>query len=190
MSREVLIKDLRAKGEEQIATLWREAREEAEKFRAEAERRLAGEHDRCDLAGREAERAVQRRRTMAARRRAEAIISRAEQELNGRLFDLARELLKGEWSGDRARLLARLASELPPVEWRRVRVNPVDAGTASELFPQAEIVPDPRIPGGLAAISRDGRMTVDNTMPTRLERAWSRLVPEIMREVASDVAPG
>jgi len=188
MSREVLINDLRAKGEEQIATVWREAREEAEKFRIEAARRLAGEHDRCDLAGREAERAVQRRRTMVARRQAEALVTRAEQELSERLYSLARDLLSREWSGDRVDFLARLAAELPPGDWVRIRVSPVDTEAASKLFPQAEIVAEAGIAGGLIATSRDGRVTIDNTLSTRLDRAWSRLAPELLREVTQDAA--
>jgi vacuolar-type H+-ATPase subunit E/Vma4 len=188
MSREVLINDLKAKGEQQIAGLWREAREEVERFRAEAEQRLTGEQDRCNLAGTEAERAVQRRRTMAARRRAETIITRAEQELNARLLTLAREMLDGEWPGDRANLLTRLAAELPPDGWGRIRVNPADAGTASALFPGAAIVSDPQIPGGLVATSRDDRVTIDNTLSTRLNRIWSRLAPKLLQEASKDAA--
>jgi len=188
MSREVLIEDLRAKGEERIAAIWREVREEAGKFRAEAEQRLAGEQDRCDLAAHEAERIVQRRRTMAARRKAAALVTRAEQELRERLYSLALEQLSGVWSGDRAELLARLAGELPPGDWGLVRVNPADTATTAKLFPGAEIEPDPQIPAGLAATSRDGRITVDNTLSTRLERAWPRLAAELLREVVEDAA--
>lgn len=190
MSREVLIKDLQAKGEEKIATVWREARAEAERFRAEQQQRLAGEHDRCYLAEREVRQSVQRRRTMAARRQGEALVTKAEQELQDRLFKLALDLLDGGWPGGRQQLLTRLAGELPPFDWGRIRVNPADRDITANLFPGAEIVTDPEISGGLEATSRDGGITVDNTLSTRLLRAWPRLVPELLREAKRDVATG
>jgi vacuolar-type H+-ATPase subunit E/Vma4 len=181
MSREVLINDLRAKGEQQIDTLWREARAEVERFRTEALERVTVERNSCDLTGREARQSLQRRRAMAARRRAGEIITRAEQELGDRLYGLARGLLGAAWSGDRATLLAGLAAELPPGSWGRVRVNPVDVVAVGPLFPAAEIVPDAKVLGGLEVSNRDGSVTIDNTLNTRLERSWSRLVPELLR---------
>jgi vacuolar-type H+-ATPase subunit E/Vma4 len=181
MSREVLINDLRAKGEQRIATLWQEARDEVERFRAEAVARVSAERHNYDLTGREARQSLHRRRTMAARRRAGEIITRAERELSDRLYGLARSLLGGAWSGDRATLLAGLAAELPPGSWGWVRVNPEDLVSAGQLFPAAELVPDPEVSGGLAVTSREGSVTIDNTLNTRLERAWFQLIPELLR---------
>jgi vacuolar-type H+-ATPase subunit E/Vma4 len=190
MSREVLIKDLRAKGEGQIAEIWRETRAEVERFRAEQERRLAGEHDRCYLAEREVRKSVLRRRTMAARRQCETLVIRTEEELHDRMFILARKMLGGEWVGDRQRFLARLAGELPPGDWGRIRVNPADHEAARNLFPKAEIVGDPEIPGGLEAAEPDGSVSIDNTLTTRLLRAWPRLVPELLREAKRHAETG
>lgn len=190
MSREVLIHDLRAKGEQQAETLWREARAEAERFRAEAAARVAAERNSCELTGREASQTMHRRRTMAARRRAGEIITRAEQELSDRLYGVARGLLGSEWSGDRAPLLAGLAVELPPGSWERVRVHPLDVAAAGRLFPQAEIVPDAEVLGGVEVSNLEGSVTIDNTLNTRLDRLWSRLVPELLREVRPDGAAG
>jgi V/A-type H+-transporting ATPase subunit E len=57
---------------------------------------------------------------------------------------------------------------------------------ARQLFPQAEIVIDEGISGGLVASSADGRITVINTLEKRLERLWPRLVPEILRDVVEN----
>lgn len=183
MSREVLINDLRAKGARQIESLWREAREELERYRAESAARVTVERSSCDLTGRETSQALQRRRAMAARRRAGEIVTRAEQELGERLYELARNLLGGDWSGDRSALLAELAAELPSGSWERVRLNPADLAAAGQLFPTAAMVPDPEVLGGVEVTSPDGTVTIDNTLNTRLERAWSRLLPELLREV-------
>lgn len=181
MSREVLINDLRAKGAQQIDAFWREARAEAERYRAESQARVTVERNSCDVTGREARQSLQRRRAMTARRRAGEMTTRAEQELGERLHGLARELLGGAWSGDRATLLAGLAAELPPGSWGKVRVHPADVGVAGRLFPSAEVVADPEVRGGLEVTSPDGAVTIDNTLNSRLERAWSRLVPGLLR---------
>lgn len=190
MSREVLINDLRAKGAQQVDTLWREARAEVERFRAEAAARVVAERNSCDLTGREASQALHRQRAMAARRRAGEIITRAEQRLSGRLYGLARNLLDGEWPGYRATLLADLSAELPPGDWGLVRVNPIDAVFAGQLFPAAKIAADPEVLGGLEVTGRDGSVTIDNTLNTRLERSWSRLLTEMLRELRRDDATG
>lgn len=183
MSREILLNDLRAKGEAQRTALWLEAQAEAERLRAEAAQRLTAELARCELAGDEVGRAVHRRRAMAARRQAGALIARADQELSDRLYLLARELLAGDWPADRPALLAELAAELPPGDWTQVRVNPADQTNAAQLFPRHEIVADPQVLGGLAVTNRTGEVTIDNTMNTRLVRIWSGLLPELLREV-------
>lgn len=190
MSREVLILDLRARGEQQVETLWREARAEVERFRVETAEQLAAELKRCELAAWEGGRAAQRRRSMSARRRAGEIITRAEQALGARLYDLARQLLTGSWSGDRGELLAGLAAELPAGEWGRVRVHPDDAALVTRLFPRAEVIGDTQVEGGLEVSSRDFGVTIDNTLNSRLARIWSRLLPELLREVRQDAPTG
>lgn len=190
MSREVLINDLRSKGELRIESLWREARAEAERWRSEAAARVAAERLRCEQAGREGGQAVQRRRTMAARRQAGMIISKVEQELSGRLYGLALGLLVSACSGDRAALQAGLAAELPGGDWGKVRCHPEDVAVTGALFPAAAIDADPRVLGGLEVTSRDGGMIIDNTLTTRLERIWPRLLPELLREAREDGASG
>jgi vacuolar-type H+-ATPase subunit E/Vma4 len=183
MSREILINDLRAKGAQQVESLWREARAEVDRLRLEAEARLAGESASCERAGREASQSLHRRRGMVARRRAGGIITRAEQELAERLHGLALSLLPTAWAGERGELLAELAAELPAGDWGVVRVHPEDGTLVTTLFPEAEIVIDDQVLGGLAVTSRDGSVTIDNTLNTRLARIWSRLVPELLREL-------
>ena len=50
-------------------------------------------------------------------------------------------------------------------------------------FPDAEILFDKAITGGLEAISDGGEVRVVNTFEKRLERMWEEMLPEIMKEV-------
>ena len=43
---------------------------------------------------------------------------------------------------------------------------------------------DPAITGGLKVMGGDGRLTVSNTLETRLERAWPDLLPAMVEELA------
>lgn len=62
-------------------------------------------------------------------------------------------------------------------------VHPDDQGLARAALPQALIVGDRRITGGLAVKGQGGRMRVDNTLAKRLERAWPELLPKLLSEL-------
>lgn len=177
--RELLIA-LRRKGEEQARSLRAEcSRNEVELRAAAAERLLllkgeAGER-------RAAECAELRRRILAeAGHEASLVRQRAEHDLAMRLERLARECLPRLRDGGYPALLARLAAELPAGEWGEVRVNPGDRELAAPLFPGARITPVPDICGGFEAISGDGRLTVVNTLESRLEKGWADLLPPLI----------
>jgi V/A-type H+-transporting ATPase subunit E len=186
MSHSALINDLRARGEQQIAAIRQQAREEVDGLRAEADNLLAESESHCQLTAEQSRETVRRKMAVTAQRQASAIATRAEQELNSRLYALGKELLNGLHGKKRAELFTRLAEEFTAGDWQTIIVHPEDTSVARQLFPQAEIVIDEGISGGLVASSADGRITVINTLEKRLERLWPRLVPEILRDVVEN----
>lgn len=76
-----------------------------------------------------------------------------------------------------------MAAELPPLSWKSVRVNPGDVSMARERFPDAEIIPDEGISGGMDVTTGDGRTRIINTFEKRLERIWEELLPDLMQEI-------
>jgi vacuolar-type H+-ATPase subunit E/Vma4 len=190
MSHSALIDDLRTRGEQQINAIRQKAREEIEGLRADAAHRLAEEDNNYRLTAEQTREAVRRRMAVAAQRRASVIATQAEQELDHRLYALARGLMTGLLTGNRAALFVTLAREIPAGDWRSVAVHPDDVASARQIFPQADIVADDEMAGGLIASSADGGMTVINTLAKRLERLWPRLAPEILRDVVKHEKAG
>jgi V/A-type H+-transporting ATPase subunit E len=183
MSYQELLEALRQEADEKIEKLWQEAREEAERAREEAAARLEltrteyqsrqaamiGEATRDILA--EAERKVRETRLAALR------------ELSERLSGLAASMLGQLRERRYAELFAALVGELPSFSWEVVRVNAADVETAVRHFPEARIVTDPAISGGLEVTGDNGRLCVVNTLEKRLERGWPQLLPEMIRVV-------
>jgi vacuolar-type H+-ATPase subunit E/Vma4 len=126
-----------------------------------------------------------RQRTLiaAATRQAALIRLRAEHALALRLHDRARLCLKQLHTGDAEQLFRSLADELPVESWHTVRTSPVDAALASNLFSGATIIPDDSLSGGLKAATADNGLTIDNSLETRLERAWPDLLLHLMAEL-------
>ena len=87
-------------------------------------------------------------------------------------------------------VFGKMVQELPALSWKRVQVNPGDVALAGRYFPAAEIVPDPGITGGLDVSTEDGSIRVINTFEKRLERAWSDMLPLLIKDVYQEVADG
>jgi len=178
-----LIESLRASGDEKIAALRAGAGQEAEKVRADTA--LAIEALRADHERRKAGLAAE----IAAERASEAqesirqVMLAAEKKLCDRLSALARSSLRTLRNEGYREVFRSFASELPRFAWRTVRVNPGDAELARTFFPEAAIIPDENITGGLIVETEGGSVRVDNTFEKRLERAWEEMLPEIMKEV-------
>lgn len=185
MSHSALLVDLRARGEQQIATLRRQAREKIDSLRAEADQQLAEAESQCQLTAGQSRETVRRKMAVTAQRQASLIATRAEQKLNNRLYGLGIKLLNGLHDPDRAILLSRLAAEISDNNWQTIIVHPDDQAVARKLFPQAEILTNQDICGGLIASSSHGRITVINTLEKRLERLWPQLAPEILQDVVT-----
>lgn len=186
MGTEELLAALRLEGERKAREIRDRAEASAQRLREEAEKRLALvlEAHRHELEARV--RSERQRCDAAARRVARLILLKGDDGLARRLWDISVELLPALRDEGYPELFRRLAAELPPREWRTVRVNPQDVDLAAGLFPDADIVADREISGGLVAVSRGEELQVVNTLEKRLERGWPELLPLILKEVDAD----
>ena len=183
MGRDELVAALRRQAEEKIASLWDEARTKALDIRKEREDRLSRLRE---------ELAASRRET--ARIEAEAVLREAEgeirdrtlqteREISARLYGIAVGLLPDLRDEDYRKSFRSLSEELPPFQWSTVRVNPADVDDARALFPDADVIGDEGIGGGLEAASDGDRVRIVNTFGKRLEQAWEELLPILLRDV-------
>ncbi len=183
MSYRELIDALNKECEEKMRKIRQEAEAEAEKIRAEVSRKI---DEMKESHGRE--------RFSAAKARSDAILSeardtvranrlKAEEELSCRLYREAVRSLCDLRDGGYRDVFVALARELPPGPWEVVKVNPEDADAARRLFPDAEVLGEPGISGGVEVMGRKGSVRVVNTFEKRLERAWTEILPEIMKDV-------
>lgn len=189
MGRHELLEALQREGQEKMAAMNMTAAAEEERLRTAAEQR------RLEiLRMHEAERDLHcsnRQRTLVAKaaREAALISLRAEHALALRLHEHARRSLVRLNGENAARLLSILAAELPPRPWQRVWTTPAESVPAALLFPNATIIADPALSGGLKAATADQSLTVDNTLETRLERLWPDLLPVMIEELRSRSQP-
>ena len=178
-----LIESLRAAGDERIRAMRAEAEQEAERVRAEAASRIAGiqvEH----AAKRSAAAAAHAAQYLAEANgtvRHNRLLS--ERALADRLYGLARASLPALRNVGYRDMFTSFAQELPRFIWKTIRVNPADEALAREQFPDAEILFDKAITGGLEVLSAGGEVKVVNTFEKRLESMWEEMLPEMMREV-------
>ncbi|WP_129128331.1 V-type ATP synthase subunit E [Geomonas oryzae] len=186
MGTEELLAALRLEGEREAREIRDRGEASAQRLREEAQERLAlvRQAHRREL---EAQvRSELQRCDAAARRAARLILLKGYDGLARRLWDISVELLPALRDEGYPELFKRLAAELPQREWRMVRVNPQDADLAAGLFPDADIVADREISGGLVAVSPGEELQVINTLEKRLERGWPELLPMILKEVEVD----
>jgi len=182
MGQDELIASLQSQAEERIASLWEEARMKAREMREEKEKNLARmrverETHRLEAADGEARDLL---------READAEVRdgklQAETAASARLFRTAVSLLASLREGGYEATFRALVEELPSFPWSMVKVNPVDADLARALFPDADIVVDESIRGGLETGDRDDRVRVVNTFEGRLESAWEDLLPLMLAD--------
>lgn len=183
MGRRELLEALQREGQETMTAITARGAAEEERLRSAAEERreeLLREHEQQ----RELLCSERKRTIMAgASREASLIRLRAEHLLSLRLHERARSCLRQLHGDARERIFSALAAELPPLPWHTIRVAPDDTALASAQFPEATIIPDETVPGGLKALTTDGSLTVDNTLETRLERIWPDLLPDLVSEL-------
>ncbi len=183
MSCKELIASLRKAADERVRLLWQEAEREAGAIEAAAAQRL--EKLRQDIGEKRSvyarDKAVQA--VSEAERRARQVRLSAEKALSSRLYDIARSSLHELRGKDYEAVFGKMARELPALAWRTVRVNPADRLLAGKHFPDAEIVADSKITGGMDASTEDGAVRIINTFEKRLERAWGDMLPELIGDV-------
>jgi V/A-type H+-transporting ATPase subunit E len=183
MGYEELIKGLRADAEEKIRQLWKDVNEEAKRIREEEADRfdhMREEHRRrLETAARESCDNI----LADAERESRKIMAEAEKRLSDRLFSLAMASLGSLRNEEYEKVFSELAAEIYSLQWKEVRVASGDMELAKGLFPDARIVRDDGITGGLEVHSENGQISVTNTFEKRLERAWESMLPLIVQNV-------
>ncbi|HET6516558.1 MAG TPA: V-type ATP synthase subunit E [Thermodesulfovibrionales bacterium] len=178
-----LIESLRKAADERVRSIWQEAETEAEKIRNEGTRKAAQVRDEyAAMEGTEAE-ATGSAVIFDALNRSRMYRLTSEKRLSDRLFALAASCLsplRDEGYGENFEVIVK---ELPLFPWKTVRVNPRDVGLARENFPDAEIVSDEGITGGVDAETEEGKVRVIDTFEKRLERAWVEILPALTKEI-------
>lgn len=182
-----LIDSLRKDGEENINRLWSDAQAEADSINAGTDRRIAELREKhvrlLDAARREQEVSI----LADARRQARLIRLSAERDLAERLFPLALSLLSELRDSGYRDAFTSLAKELPDAAWTKVRVSPLDEAIAREHFPHAQVIPDDALSGGLEVMREDGKISVDNTLNKRMEKAWEDILPLLLKDISGEV---
>jgi vacuolar-type H+-ATPase subunit E/Vma4 len=174
---------LRRDGDERIRDIWQVAEESVTKRRRELEVEMEQVRSEAD---RQLQLEVSRLRNgLLAEAQTRAMENRlqAESAFEERLKQLTSRLLTELAYRNREVMWQELCTELPPAEWGKVRVSPLDQGRAARDFPTAEIELDDALDGGMIATSVGGAMRIDNSLGTRLSRAWPDLLPQLMSEV-------
>ena len=181
MVHSALIDVVRQQAASAVAAVWAEARAEAARCRAEADRSI--EHQRVEYAARL--RAVTAAATQSANadaaRRARTIRSGAKAAIAERLQRLAVAALARFRDASYPESFGALAAELPDRNWTRVVVNSADAPLARTRFGGRAVAVDDGIIGGV--IAEDDCLRVNNTFERRLAAAWPELLPAVMTDV-------
>jgi len=181
-----LLASLRRKGEERIAELKADAERQAVAIEQEFAARVREKKEALASEFRVAREELGRKTVLKAERRNRESHTQAESELADRLAAIARGLLPALREDNYELLFARLAGEIPAACIERIAVNPEDLGLARRFFPQAAIVADPAITGGLQASCAGGGLSIDNSFEKRLQRAWQRLLPQLIDEATTE----
>jgi|GEM_PF-1574207 len=188
MGREILINHLREEGRKRAAKIWRDAERNLEEYRKRRQLEAEGSERACRREHEERVRLIRREILAQGKREAVARMIQAEARLGRRLFEIAKNLLQQLRDDDYPRAFARLLAELPPCRWEKILVNPSDITLAQGVCPDGvEVVADGSLAGGLVMISEADGVTVDNSLETRLARAWPVLLPQVMARVKEDL---
>jgi V/A-type H+/Na+-transporting ATPase subunit E len=190
MSCKELITSLKKAADEKVLVIRHEVEQEAGAAKADVARRLEQRRDEAKKKEAAALRDANAQALSAANNRAREIRLAAEKELSARLEAAAASSLSALRKTGYETAFRKMAQELPALAWHTVRVNPEDVGLAKKYFPGAEIVPDPKITGGMDVSMKDGSIRVINTFEKRMERAWSDMLPLLIRDVYGEGSDG
>ena len=178
-----LIDALRDRAQQKVESIWQEARASAEQIRTDSECRIEEQRSQAmqELAAEVKE--LRDTATAEAETAARGLRVATTTALVERLDRLARASLPRLRDEDYEIVFDALAGELPSRAWQRVRVNPADKGLAQSRFPDAEIVCDEAVLGGMDVEAEDGRIRIGNTLETRLARAWPVILPGLVNSI-------
>ena len=181
MAHSALFEAVQQKAAATIAAIWADARSEAERCRADADRSIEqhrGQHAArlCAVTA-----AATQSANADAARRARIIRSEAKAAVADRVHRLAVAALAGFRDASYPGRFAALASELPERNWTRVVVNGADAPLARTRFGGRAVAVDDGLIGGV--IAEDDGLRVSNTFEGRLAAAWPELLPGVMTDV-------
>jgi len=185
-----LIESLRRAADERIKLIWQETEGEAERVKEEASHKLDQLRENCSQTESLAAAAAQVAAVSEAKNRSRTRLLAAEKALSDRLYSAALSSLPRLRSGDYREAFGKMVRELPPLDWKMVRVNTDDAGLAKSIFPGADIIPDATISGGVDAATDGGKIRVINTFEKRLERSWVDMLPELLKKIYDSVEKG
>jgi len=181
-----LVAALRKAAEQEAAAAWETVKNRARELEARAERETQAaqaatreEIARYARSTREAAITAGEREATAIRMAAGVAVAERARELAARSLG---RLRKDGYPG----LFADLAAEIPPGPWARLRINVADQELARARFPDAEVLVDDSISGGIEVESGDGRIRISNTLEKRLERAWPGIVTDLVRDLWED----
>ena len=182
MNCEELIESLWQEAEKKISEIIRETDEEENRIAKEALLRISRlREDSQQRCASESEKRTEE--TLSeVERKARLINIEEDLKLSERLYRISKASLSILRNLDYQVSFRNMAAELPPLSWKTVRVNPEDAGLSLEQFPEAGIITDNSISGGMDVMSDEGKIRVINTLEKRLERAWGDILPLIMKE--------
>ncbi|MGD1074833.1 MAG: V-type ATP synthase subunit E [Thermodesulfovibrionales bacterium] len=178
-----LIESLRQDADKRIESVWQDAEAEAEKIKAELSRKIELMREETVRALSSEGRNILMHALSEADKQARICRLSAEKRLSDRFFLTASSSLSRLRNARYRDVFKAIAGELPPLSWQTVSVNPEDVGIAREIFPNAEIIQDAGITGGLAAVAEGAKIRIINTFEARLGRAWDDLLPELIKDV-------
>ncbi len=188
MGKDELKKALIDEAEEHIRALWAAAEAEIDGLRGQV---ALQREEQAAKTARQLEKAVAELRTACHQQAVEEerrAILEAETDLAERMLGLARTLLPQMIAANRGFWLKCLVEELPDHPWEEVRVSPSDLDQAVELFPDAQVIPEEALAGGVIVTAGGGRLRVDNSLEKRLERRWPEILPTLFAEIRRKVA--
>ena len=187
MGYQTLIDTLRKEGGEKVLAIRNEAEAEAERIKGERTERIDRLRDEFRRKGASLSRAQAEKEILSAEKKAQTIMLYAESDLSERLFSLAGPLLSELRESGYQEIFVSLAKELPAAEWTDIRVNTDDSRIAGTHFPDAIIIPDNKITGGMEASRESGRQYITNTFEKRLERAWEEILPLLITDIYKEI---
>lgn len=183
MTHEALIASLKTKGKERVETLWHDAQEEVERFRAAREAAFDSERVRIERQTSLENQALHDAIVKDGEKEARKLLAAAKSRLGERLYQAAVESLPRFRGKDYETLFAALVAKLPQGPWEEVQIHSRDQALAERFFPGSRVVTDDAIGQGMIVVGRKGRFSVINTLEKRLERGWADILPECFKGI-------